>query len=103
MTLPIRSGYTSVRELRGPLAVIAGVDRVSWDEFARIRLASGEERHGLVLEVDRELESCRHPAPFGDGEAQMRSQAKANCSRVRPRLRAKSSSASARTRFASVR
>jgi V/A-type H+-transporting ATPase subunit B len=55
MTLPIRSGYTCVRELRGPLAVVAGVDRVGWDEFARIRLASGEERHGLVLEVDRDL------------------------------------------------
>jgi len=35
--------------------VIEGVGRVGWDEFARIRLASGEERHGLVLEVDRDL------------------------------------------------
>jgi V/A-type H+-transporting ATPase subunit B len=55
MTLPMRSGYTCVRELRGPLAIVAGVDRVGWDEFARIRLASGEERHGLVLEVDHDL------------------------------------------------
>ncbi|NUS81601.1 MAG: V-type ATP synthase subunit B [Streptomyces sp.] len=47
--------YTAVRELRGPLAVVAGVSGVGWDEFVRITLDSGERRHGLVLEVDREL------------------------------------------------
>lgn len=47
--------YTAVRELRGPLAVVQGVSGVGWDEFVRITLDSGERRHGLVLEVDREL------------------------------------------------
>lgn len=47
--------YTAVRELRGPLAVVEGVSGVGWDEFARITLATGEQRHGLVLEVDRGL------------------------------------------------
>ena len=51
MTLPLRCGYTSVREMAGPLIVLDGVRGVGWDEFARIRLPSGEERHGLVLEV----------------------------------------------------
>jgi V/A-type H+/Na+-transporting ATPase subunit B len=53
--LPIRCGYTSVRELTGPLMVLDGVRGVGWDEFARIRLPSGEERHGLVLDVDDDL------------------------------------------------
>lgn len=47
--------YTAIRELRGPLAVVEGVAGVGWDEFVRITLDSGEERHGLVLEVDRGL------------------------------------------------
>lgn len=47
--------YTDVRELRGPLAVVAGVAGVGWDDFATVRLAGGQRRHGLVLEVDRDL------------------------------------------------
>ncbi|MGJ3562068.1 hypothetical protein ACR6C2_43150 [Streptomyces sp. INA 01156] len=47
--------YTAVRELRGPLAVLEGVEGVGYDEFARITLETGEQRHGLVLEVDRDL------------------------------------------------
>ncbi|MGW2642852.1 V-type ATP synthase subunit B [Streptomyces sp. NPDC001348] len=47
--------YTGVRELRGPLMVVEGVSGVGWDEFATIALDSGERRHGLVLEVDRDL------------------------------------------------
>ncbi|WP_338674835.1 V-type ATP synthase subunit B [Streptomyces sp. SCSIO 30461] len=47
--------YTAIRELRGPLAVVDGVAGIGWDEFVRITLESGEERHGLVLEVDRGL------------------------------------------------
>jgi V/A-type H+/Na+-transporting ATPase subunit B len=50
-----RIEFTDVRELRGPLLVIRSVDGVGWDEFAQVRLGSGEERHGLVLEVDRDL------------------------------------------------
>jgi V/A-type H+-transporting ATPase subunit B len=47
--------HTSLAELRGPLLVLRDVDGVGWDEFARIRLHSGEVRHGLVLDVDRDL------------------------------------------------
>ncbi|MER5390514.1 V-type ATP synthase subunit B [Saccharopolyspora sp. NPDC002686] len=55
MTAGPRVEYTGIRELRGPLVVVTGVRGVGWDEFARIRLATGEVRHGLVLEADREL------------------------------------------------
>ncbi|MER5846367.1 V-type ATP synthase subunit B [Streptomyces sp. NPDC002012] len=47
--------YTAIRELRGPIAVVEEVSGVGWDEFVRITLESGEQRHGLVLEVDREV------------------------------------------------
>ncbi len=50
--------YTSVDELRGPLLVVRGVSGVGWDEFAVIRMTSPDDttvRHGLVLEVDRDL------------------------------------------------
>jgi V/A-type H+/Na+-transporting ATPase subunit B len=47
--------YTSVAELRGPLLVLRGVAGVGWDEFATIGAGSGQPRHGLVLEVDRDL------------------------------------------------
>lgn len=47
--------YSTVAEVRGPLLVVRGVSGVGWDEFARIRLGPGSFRHGLVLEVDRDL------------------------------------------------
>ncbi len=47
--------YTEVTEVRGPLLVVRGVAGVGWDEFADVRLDSGEVRHGLVLEVDGDL------------------------------------------------
>ena len=50
-----RPEYTDIAELRGPLLFVRGVAGVGWDEFATIRGANGTERHGLVLEVDREL------------------------------------------------
>ncbi|MGD3110673.1 V-type ATP synthase subunit B [Streptomyces sp. YGL11-2] len=52
---PVPVGYTSIRELRGPLVVVAGVGGVGWDEFGTITLASGERRHGVVLEVRDDL------------------------------------------------
>ncbi|MEU6417486.1 V-type ATP synthase subunit B [Streptomyces spiralis] len=55
MSTPGEIEYTRVRELRGPLMVVEGVSGVGWDEFATIVLDSGERRHGLVLEVDRDL------------------------------------------------
>jgi V/A-type H+/Na+-transporting ATPase subunit B len=47
--------YSSVTSIRGPLLVVEGVGDVGWDEVAEIRVDSGEVRHGVVLEVDREL------------------------------------------------
>jgi V/A-type H+-transporting ATPase subunit B len=47
--------YTEVAEAAGPLLVVKGVVGVGWDEFAQIRLASGQVRHGVVLEADRDL------------------------------------------------
>jgi V/A-type H+-transporting ATPase subunit B len=47
-----RPEYTAVRELHGPLLVVEGVRGVGWDEFVGIRLATGGQRHGVVLDVD---------------------------------------------------
>ncbi len=47
--------HTSVRTLRGPLVVLDRLSGVGWDEFASIRTVGGGRRHGLVLEVDRDL------------------------------------------------
>jgi V/A-type H+-transporting ATPase subunit B len=47
--------YAGIQEVRGPLVVVRGVSDVGWDEAATVRLASGEVRAGLVLEVDRDL------------------------------------------------
>lgn len=55
MTGAVRIEYTGVRDLRGPLLFVEGVSGVGWDEFATIVLDSGERRHGLVLEVDRDI------------------------------------------------
>ncbi|MGZ4666606.1 MAG: V-type ATP synthase subunit B [Frankiaceae bacterium] len=51
----LRPAYTDLQEVRGPLAIVAGVSDVGWDEFCTVRLASGEARHGVVLDVDRDL------------------------------------------------
>ena len=55
MTAWAQREYTGIAELRGPLLVVRGVAGVGWDEFATIRTQAGETRHGLVLEVDRDL------------------------------------------------
>lgn len=51
--------YATVVELHGPLLVVANTTGVGWDEFAVIRMPSdagaGTVRHGLVLEVNRDL------------------------------------------------
>ncbi len=47
--------YRDVRELRGPLAVVGGVAGVGWDEYVVITLADGLVRHGLVLDVNRDV------------------------------------------------
>jgi V/A-type H+-transporting ATPase subunit B len=50
-----RIEHTDVCELRGPLMIVRGATGVGFDEVAWVRLASGENRRGLVLEVDRDL------------------------------------------------
>jgi V/A-type H+-transporting ATPase subunit B len=55
MTLPAPIEYASVSTIRGPLLIVQGVGDVGWDEVAEIRLADGETRHGVVLEVHDDL------------------------------------------------
>ncbi|MEM2760297.1 MAG: V-type ATP synthase subunit B [Nitrososphaerales archaeon] len=43
--------YTKVQEIRGPLVVIDGVTRASFDELVEIETTEGESRLGKVLEV----------------------------------------------------
>jgi V/A-type H+-transporting ATPase subunit B len=50
-----RVEYTTVEQVRGPLLIVRGVHGVGWDESATVRLPDGRLRHGLVLEVDRDL------------------------------------------------
>lgn len=47
--------YRGAREVAGPLLVVGGVEKVGWDELAHVRLASGEVRRALVLEVHRDV------------------------------------------------
>jgi V/A-type H+-transporting ATPase subunit B len=47
--------YSTIDAIRGPLLVVRGCSGVGWDEFVRIRLDGGPARHGLVLDVDRDL------------------------------------------------
>ena len=47
--------YTGIQELRGPLAVVTGVAGVGWDEYVSIMLGDGTRRHGLVLDVNRDV------------------------------------------------
>ena len=51
--------YAGITELRGPLLVVRARPGIGWDEFAVIRTTSdatgSDVRHGLVLEVDRDL------------------------------------------------
>ncbi len=50
-----RVEHSAAERLHGPLLVVRDVRGVGWDEYARIRLDSGEVRHGLVLEVADDL------------------------------------------------
>jgi len=54
MTLRAPIEYASVASVKGPLIVVEGVRGVGWDEVVDVRLGSGELRHGVVLEVDRD-------------------------------------------------
>jgi V/A-type H+-transporting ATPase subunit B len=43
--------YTRVAEIKGPLMIIDGITRASFDELVEIETAEGERRLGKVLEV----------------------------------------------------
>jgi V/A-type H+-transporting ATPase subunit B len=47
--------YSAIRSLEGPLLVVKGTAGVGFDEYAEVRLSTGEVRHGVVLEVNRDL------------------------------------------------
>lgn len=47
--------YTRAHDVHGPLMVIGGVSGVGWDEYVHITLESGERRHGVVLDANRDL------------------------------------------------
>ncbi len=47
-----RTEYKNVVEVSGPLMVVEDVTDVAFNEIAKVRLPSGEERIGQVLEVD---------------------------------------------------
>jgi V/A-type H+-transporting ATPase subunit B len=55
MTLIAPVEYASVSAVRGPLLVVQGVEGVGWDEVVAVRVGPGELRHGVVLDVDRDL------------------------------------------------
>lgn len=44
--------YRNVTEVSGPLMVVEGIEDVSYNEIARIKLPNGEERLGQVLEAE---------------------------------------------------
>ncbi|MEF8874418.1 MAG: V-type ATP synthase subunit B [Candidatus Thermoplasmatota archaeon] len=46
-----RTEYQNVTEVSGPLMVVEGISDVAYDEIAKIKLPSGEERLGQVLEA----------------------------------------------------
>jgi len=52
---PIPVEYSGALYAEGPLLMIGGVEGVGWDELAEVRLASGELRRALVLEVHRDV------------------------------------------------
>jgi V/A-type H+-transporting ATPase subunit B len=55
MTLKAPVEYRSIGSIRGPLIVVQDVSDVGWDETAEVTLASGEVRHGTVLDVHSDL------------------------------------------------
>ncbi len=50
-----RIEYTRIDEVRGPLLRVGDVEGVGWDEVGEIRVGPHEVRHGVVVEVDRDI------------------------------------------------
>ncbi|MCK5282146.1 MAG: V-type ATP synthase subunit B [Nanoarchaeota archaeon] len=46
--------YTSVTNVIGPLIIVEGIENVSYGEIVEIKTASGEERLGQVLEIEKD-------------------------------------------------
>jgi V/A-type H+-transporting ATPase subunit B len=47
--------YEDIQRVFGPLAVVAGVEGVGYDELVELDLSDGSVHHGVVLEVVRDL------------------------------------------------
>jgi V/A-type H+/Na+-transporting ATPase subunit B len=47
--------YTAVSRIQGPLLIVRDLEGVGWDEVAEVRSGDGDVRHGVVLDVDRDL------------------------------------------------
>jgi V/A-type H+-transporting ATPase subunit B len=47
--------YDDIQRVSGPLVVVGGVEGVGYDELVEIRLDEQSTRHGVVLEVNRDL------------------------------------------------
>jgi len=43
--------YSKIAEIKGPLIIVDGVDKASFDELVEIQTTSGEKRLGKVVEV----------------------------------------------------
>jgi V/A-type H+-transporting ATPase subunit B len=55
MTVLTPIEYSTLSAVQGALLVVRGAEGVGWDEQAEVRTAAGEVRHGVVLDVDRDL------------------------------------------------
>ncbi|MEK6834334.1 MAG: V-type ATP synthase subunit B [Thermoproteota archaeon] len=51
MTLEGGIEYSKIAEIKGPLVIVDGVDKASYDELVEIQTTSGEKRLGKVMEV----------------------------------------------------
>ncbi|MBI3841869.1 MAG: V-type ATP synthase subunit B [Thaumarchaeota archaeon] len=51
MTLQGGIEYSKIAEIKGPLVIVDGVERASYDELVEIETTAGEKRLGKVLEV----------------------------------------------------
>lgn len=47
--------YQGAHGAEGPLLFVSGVKDVGWDEMVTLKMPTGETRHGLVLEVHRDM------------------------------------------------
>ena len=47
--------HAGITGLRGPLLVVEGVRGVGWDEYVTVHVDGADDRHGVVLEADRDV------------------------------------------------